>query len=818
MMGGAGLPVLGRLRPVQLLNRLSVVDWEREHTPLSTHFTGRVDGTQVPATGYCASLDGINDEFNAGNDSSLQITGAHTVGLWFKTDDLDNNAIFSKWNHTGDQRGWLIEGKVTTQELNYRISSDGTSGGENVVTSPSAIYHNDVWTYVVGVFDPGVGQYLYVNGTLVASDTSSVPAAVHNSTANLLTGIRAGSSAYLPGEVAGAFVYAAAAAAADVAYAFNNAALPHQNPDSSLTATDLKGHWPYDEGFWDANFTTAFDHSGNGNHATNTSAGATAVAGEEQIPQTVEHGFTQADRFDGVNDDVTFTSSVADMRQDWTLAFLASIEDVAAIRCLLSWADAGGDGVQVAHDGSGGLYCRVDVSGGANQTVSSTHTFAAKDVAHVVVAHDVSERTLYFYVDGAAAGSDTYTGDLPNASATVGTIGDGADLGNAKGVITEVAQFSVLFDASDVTALYNSGDPLDARLHTQTADGYWRNGWTTSAGTWEDLSSNAAHGTMNGSPDTVLLTARHDDGARDALGGFVRQADQAAFAVTGSVELLGPPLVTNGDFASATGWTATSPWSITGGLATIDGSQAGNTDLTQSIAFVENDYYRVTFDVLRRAAGSVTVNVHGTAGTARSAAGGYEEIIQAGASGGLVLTANATFDGDVDNVTARVVRPDELFIGGGTIVFWLNVLSGGASQAQVWDKHRTRLYLDNESAGTCELRLQKSFSVANGRWSTTGRVITYGTPIFLGVTYDESSSDNDPQFYVDGAANTAVEVTTPNGSAFSDAGTASVLGKASQSDANYLGGDILRCYFYSGIKSASDMRRLFEVERGLFGV
>ena len=71
----------------------------------------------------------------------------------------------------------------------------------------------------------------------------------------------------------------------------------------------------------------------------------------------------------------------------------------------------------------------------------------------------------------------------------------------------EVMMFDAELTALEVTELYNSGAPLNATKHSQASNlvGYWRNNHLTSAGTWEDLSSNNNHGTLNGTHSTIFF-------------------------------------------------------------------------------------------------------------------------------------------------------------------------------------------------------------------------------------------------------------------------------------------------------------------------
>lgn len=108
---------------------------------------------------------------------------------------------------------------------------------------------------------------------------------------------------------------------------------------------------------------------------------------------------------------------------------------------------------------------------------------------------------------------------------------------------------------------------------------------------------------------------------------------------------VGDNLVTNGDFASGTGWTAGTGWAIGSGVATATASVSTLTSvLTATIAKV----YRLTYTITR-SAGSIVPSFGGVSGASRSAAGTYVEYLTASSTAALVFTGT-TFSGTVDNV------------------------------------------------------------------------------------------------------------------------------------------------------------------------
>jgi len=123
-----------------------------------------------------------------------------------------------------------------------------------------------------------------------------------------------------------------------------------------------------------------------------------------------------------------------------------------------------------------------------------------------------------------------------------------------------------------------------------------------------------------------------------------------------SLAALGTDLVTNGGFAADTDWAKGPGWSIAAGVASSDGSQAGDSDLNQALSLTSGQTYEVEFTVSNFSAGNVTPVAGDTEGTDRAANGTFTENIVAGAGGDIDIRADLDFIGDIDDVTVKLAN------------------------------------------------------------------------------------------------------------------------------------------------------------------
>jgi len=137
--------------------------------------------------------------------------------------------------------------------------------------------------------------------------------------------------------------------------------------------------------------------------------------------------------------------------------------------------------------------------------VSSSSAISLNAWHHVVITYDDGTDTLTGYVDGTNVGSTTVDYSSPRilgstlhmfwGAADIQHMGDGTGF---NGTMDEIAIWNTALDSDAVSALRNSGTPLDAR---------------SNSGLYDEYTDNlAAYYKMNGSSD-VVLTDNEDSGA-----------------------------------------------------------------------------------------------------------------------------------------------------------------------------------------------------------------------------------------------------------------------------------------------------------------
>ena len=488
-----------------------------------------VDNYGTLHSGTALSFDGTNDYVDTGMTS---IPEDGTISVWIKTDSQAREMIIGSVGTYTYKFGINYKAGTGGAQIGY-VSLMPDYGTLSAYVNIGANLYDGNWHYITGQWDGSASTIkIYFDGKeqTVAYTNQSVWSSQTNTYSLAIGAYNASTKgAYFTGLISSSKLFDVALTLAQIQEMYLN---PEQILPTGVSSSNLKLWLPLQEG----SGTTNYDGSGNNNDGT--ISGATWVKAETEIAQV---GLVRQNKpmvFDGSDDVVSISdnSAIDFGTGDFTLS---------------AWIKTSGDGwmrIVDKRDASSGYTFNVDTSemihlelndGGGN-TGYSASTDISDDLWHHIVASADRSGNVTFYLDGSSDG----TADISAKSGSIDSTSDlfiGADAPGGDslffdGNINEVAIWDEALTATEVTALYNSGTPLDASADSGNyassdgLQGYWRNDGDT---TWTDRSTNSNHGTVAGSPASIVLTEGITSG-RDSQGFYLKDTDENVLTLNGA--------------------------------------------------------------------------------------------------------------------------------------------------------------------------------------------------------------------------------------------------------------------------------------------
>lgn len=173
----------------------------------------------------------------------------------------------------------------------------------------------------------------------------------------------------------------------------------------------------------------------------------------------------------------------------------------------------GGDEYQWFIDSNGYLVFDVAQSGIGTLRITGAIDVATNNWTHVAVTWNGSLNSgLVLYVNGSADSGASITGSITGANSSTGsfriaTVNGAFGVGYVAGNFDEIAYWSSILSASNITAIYNSGKPDD--LTSFNPISWWRMGDPTGTGafpTITDQGSASNDGTMTNMASGDIVT------------------------------------------------------------------------------------------------------------------------------------------------------------------------------------------------------------------------------------------------------------------------------------------------------------------------
>ena len=206
---------------------------------------------------YSLLLDGVGDHVNMGDNLDFG-TGAFSISLWFKIDDLDARSyqyMFSKKEDSNNRVAILVNNNNKIQVVG------NVSGTETFGLTGSEALGDDMqgqWIHVVAVTNRAGNEYLYVNGSTDphgASAASSNDSANFDNTGDILIGkSTTDSSSYaFGGKIDNVAIFNVALDADAVSAIYNDGRPFDLNKDRGNydNSSALQGYWRMFDGTFD---------------------------------------------------------------------------------------------------------------------------------------------------------------------------------------------------------------------------------------------------------------------------------------------------------------------------------------------------------------------------------------------------------------------------------------------------------------------------------------------------------------------------------------------------------------------------------------
>ena len=169
---------------------------------VSANFSLSVTASPFIANTYSMQFDSASSQYiDAGNPTSLQITGALTISAWVKFTGGDM-ALVTKANTSGTDRSYGLwanrfGGGGSGQTPVFFVYNSGTA---YVTPGTGSSVNDGNWHHLVGVFNPSTSLQLYIDGVLEQENTTSIPATIDNDNVNFNIGRAANGTFYYNGK------------------------------------------------------------------------------------------------------------------------------------------------------------------------------------------------------------------------------------------------------------------------------------------------------------------------------------------------------------------------------------------------------------------------------------------------------------------------------------------------------------------------------------------------------------------------------------------------------------------------------------------
>lgn len=437
--------------------------------------------------GNAFSFDGVNDYIPFPTNSWNSLIGTDlTISLWVKFASTSNQTLISNMSYTGAWNGWeirLVSGQPIYYVYNNSINQAGVVG--STITT-------NTWYHIVATRKRGVISKIYINGSLVATDSNTGEPIVSGTFYPNIGHLQYSSTFHGLYTTNGTLIdsvnlWSKEISADEVTQLYNLGA-GVQYPYSSQTLPSTKNQFAIDNG--------------------------TLMNGCSLTDGKIGKAFT----FDGVNDYVALPDNSLNFAGDFTTSFWFYANAFAGQDSFVTcenWVAPNDNGWYIYHYQGNlafSVYNGTNATGWKTSTTITTGTWY-----HVVVVKNRSVSPK-FYINGTLVesvlrtGTDTAlnAGYVTTQYCSLGTDRYAASSAQAylNGKMDGVNIWQREITQAEVTELYNSGtgkqltieNPIVTNGLALNLDASRKSSYPNTGAIWYDISGNGNNGTMVNGP------------------------------------------------------------------------------------------------------------------------------------------------------------------------------------------------------------------------------------------------------------------------------------------------------------------------------
>ena len=119
-------------------------------------------------------------------------------------------------------------------------------------------------------------------------------------------------------------------------------------------------------------------------------------------------------------------------------------------------------------------------------------------------------------------------------------------------------------------------------------------------------------------------------------------------------ETLGPELVTNGNFDSATGWNLNSNWTISGGTCNADGTSNNDINQSQNVGVI-GEKYRISYVISAYTQGAISARIGNGVTDLNTGTGTFTQEVTATTTDRIRMNLTGSFIGSVDSLSIKQI-------------------------------------------------------------------------------------------------------------------------------------------------------------------